>query len=311
MPFRRDPDRPEILLQPLDAELVPVTSLVPATAVPAIPDKTDKRFRAMFPDKDLGYTSFSGCDIVVQAFSGDKLKKFAELQTISYSVHREKFPVRTLGRANPKGFTRGTRTIAGSLVFTIFDRNALYEILTTNRNDPPDSPGHSPLIDAIPPIDITITFQNEMGFMASMRIYGLEIVDEGQTMSIDDIITENVMSYIARDITVMYPDNLDESSGGAFGPEGKKFTNQGIFLADMPDETVIQGILGIMRQIGDLEAQLVSTTNPGTRQKIINDIRGLKSQLEQHSRMSYQITRNNQADPLGPYVSPWTYLDLR
>ena len=311
MGFLRDPDQPDVLLPQLDAEQVPETALVPANAVPAISDKTDLRFKAMFPDYGLGYTSFSGCDIIVQAFSGSKLKKFAELQTISYSVHREKFPVRTLGRVNPKGFTRGSRTIAGSLIFTIFDRNALWDILEHNRNDPPDTPGHSPLIDQIPPIDITITFQNELGYMAAMRIYGIEIVDEGQTMSIDDIITENVMSYIARDITVMHASNLDGTSGGEWGPDGKKFTNQGIFFSQVPDEMAVNGILNLMRAIGELEAQLVNTTNPGEREVIIRKIRGMKSELESHSRLSYEVTRKNNSDPIGPYSTPWTYLDLR
>ncbi len=307
-----DPDNPTELIQPVVA-LADSTAIIPSTAIPAITDKTDKRFKAMFPDYGRTYTSFSGCDIIVQAFSGTKLKKFAELQTISYSVHREKFPVRTLGRVNPKGFTRGSRTIAGSLIFTIFDRNALWDILTTNRNDPPDTPGHSPLIDQIPPIDITITFQNEMGYMAAMRIYGIEIVDEGQTMSIDDIITENVMSYIARDITVMAPSNLDSTGGGEWGPDGKQFKNQGIFFSPMHSELATNGVFGTLREIGALEALLVDTTDPGERQVIIRKIRQLKASLADisKSRDSYNVTRLNNSDPIGPYVSPWTYLDLR
>jgi hypothetical protein len=36
-----------------------------------------------------------------------------------------------------------------------------------------------------------------------MAIYGVTVVDEGQTMSVDDMITENIMSYMARDIVVL------------------------------------------------------------------------------------------------------------
>lgn len=69
------------------------------------------------------YTSFSGCDIVA-SFNG---KVCGELQGITYSVSREKAPIYTMGSAEPRSFSRGKRGIAGSLVFTVFDRDALIE----------------------------------------------------------------------------------------------------------------------------------------------------------------------------------------
>lgn len=69
------------------------------------------------------YTSFSGCDIVA-SFNG---KIVGELQGITYSVSREKAPIYTMGSAEPRSFSRGKRGIAGSLVFTVFDRDALIE----------------------------------------------------------------------------------------------------------------------------------------------------------------------------------------
>ena len=67
------------------------------------------------------YTSFSGCDIVC-TFGNVTI---GELQAITYSVQREKAPLYTMGSAEPRSFSRGKRGIAGSLVFTIFDRDAL------------------------------------------------------------------------------------------------------------------------------------------------------------------------------------------
>ena len=67
------------------------------------------------------YTSFSGCDIVC-TFGNVVI---GELQAISYSVQREKAPIYTMGSAEPRSFSRGKRGIAGSLVFTVFDRDAL------------------------------------------------------------------------------------------------------------------------------------------------------------------------------------------
>jgi hypothetical protein len=69
------------------------------------------------------YTTFSGCDIVA-TFNG---KVIGELQAITYSVSREKAPVYTMGSAEPRSFSRGKRGIAGTLVFTVFNRDALID----------------------------------------------------------------------------------------------------------------------------------------------------------------------------------------
>lgn len=69
------------------------------------------------------YTSFSGCDIVC-TFGNTVI---GELQAITYSVSREKAPIYTMGSAEPRSFSRGKRGIAGNLVFTVFDHDALIE----------------------------------------------------------------------------------------------------------------------------------------------------------------------------------------
>lgn len=146
------------------------------------------------------YTSFSGADIVASiTVPGDThATVVGELQTITYSIHREKAPVRALGFTNPKGFTNGMRTIGGSLIFTVFDRHIMHEFRDATMR-------HSGnfITDEMPPFNVTVTFANEYGATASLAIFGITIVSEGQTMSIDDIITENVMSYMARDISLM------------------------------------------------------------------------------------------------------------
>lgn len=71
------------------------------------------------------YTSFSGADIT--ATFGDTV--IGELQAVTYSVSREKSPVYTLGSAEVRSFSRGKRGIAGSLVFTVFDHDALLEAM--------------------------------------------------------------------------------------------------------------------------------------------------------------------------------------
>ena len=69
------------------------------------------------------YNSFSGVDMLV-TFAGIHV---GELQGISFTVTREKAPNYTMGSADPRSFSRGKRGIAGSLIFLVFDREALIE----------------------------------------------------------------------------------------------------------------------------------------------------------------------------------------
>jgi hypothetical protein len=151
--------------------------------------------------------SYSGADmlatITVPSFgsNGGVPIVVGELQTLSYSIHRPKVPVRVLGRTNPKGFVRGGRTIAGSLIFTVFDKHVVHQVL-----DDIYGADHRIITDEMPPFNITVTFANEYGQKSIMSIYGIEIVNEGQTMSIEDMITENVMNYVATGIDLMRQD---------------------------------------------------------------------------------------------------------
>lgn len=166
-------------------------------------------------------TSFSGADIVATFTPlGGKPVVFGEIQTISYSIYRPTTPVHTLGRINPKGIVRGPRTIAGSMIFTVFDRHVLKNLMESYATDNTkfgDSLqntykfSENELIelkkygktDELPPFDINISFMNEYGNSATMTLYGVYILTEGQTMSIEDMITENTMQYIAMDIDLM------------------------------------------------------------------------------------------------------------
>lgn len=182
------------------------------------------------------FTTFGGADIV--ATLGGKV--VGELQAITYSVTREKAPVYTLGSANPRSFSRGKRGIAGSLVFTVFDRDSLHTLKNdpkakvyrhglsgTNNaggitpkpiNDYSDAGidqwkvgGKARFSDEIPPFDITVNFLNEYGQSATMTIYGVEILNEGMGMSIDDITTEKACTFIARDLDEMTPNTFENN----------------------------------------------------------------------------------------------------
>lgn len=189
------------------------------------------------PDKKYlnTYTTFSGADIVA-TFGGIEI---GALSGITFSVTREKAPIYTMGSPNPRSFSRGKRGIAGSLIFTVFDRPALYTMLEKNytNNKPMDFytrahntlPGDTNALgrgipgleggnnwtrdvqkkvpyyaDQIPPFDITITFVNEYGNAAVRSIYGVELLNEGSGASMDDIVIEETMTYVARELGPMY-----------------------------------------------------------------------------------------------------------
>jgi len=165
------------------------------------------------------FNSFSGADIVAyihippQPIKGDLIEGpsstteavvgiLGNIQTISYSTFREVVPVRSLGKVYANSYTRGPRTIAGTLVWTILDQYVLAEALKYSYVD--DYDPTTILIDQIPPFNIIITFNNEYGDVATMGIYGIRIVNEGATFSIDDMITEQTNTYVAADIDMIH-----------------------------------------------------------------------------------------------------------
>ena len=76
-------------------------------------------------------TSFSGADLVA-TFAN---KVIGELQQISWAVQRDKAPVFTCGSPDARSFSRGKRGLAGSMVFAVFDHDALVSALQSVWND--------------------------------------------------------------------------------------------------------------------------------------------------------------------------------
>jgi len=52
--------------------------------------------------------------------------------------------------------------------------------------------------DQILPFDITLAGTNEMGAATTMKIFGVEILNEGSGVSIDDAVTEMQATFVAR-----------------------------------------------------------------------------------------------------------------
>jgi hypothetical protein len=244
-------------------------------------------------------TSFSGADLVV-SFANQIV---GELQQISYAIQREKAPVFTLGSADARSFSRGKRGIAGSMVFAVFDHDALvaalqhvwdkvappamftaagnavvskseafldaldmlkWNIKTTSastKNNPgygysgesailentePGSngapiydesgyfvdsfetaadvyvpAGFSPMrgdniiyADQLPPFDATLTFANEYGQTAFQKIYDIDILNESSGVSVDTVVMERQLTYIARRLSPLVRGVYSREKGG-------------------------------------------------------------------------------------------------
>jgi len=74
------------------------------------------------------WSSIGGCDIVA-VINGTEC---GTIQAISCSVTREKMPNYVMGRADPVGFSRGKRGIAGSMVGVVFNQSWLVHTLKGN-----------------------------------------------------------------------------------------------------------------------------------------------------------------------------------
>jgi hypothetical protein len=149
------------------------------------------------------YTSYSGHDMVVifeiPLVGGSYITKVIGMcQTISYSIHNEKFPVRVLGDMNLKSYVFGNRTVAGSMVLTVFDKHWSNDMVEQYLAATGAS-GHV-LDDELPPINITISMSNEYGDTSRLAIYGVSFVNEGQVMSVNDVYTENTYEFFAKDV---------------------------------------------------------------------------------------------------------------
>ena len=160
------------------------------------------------------YKSFSGHDMVciveLPLSRGGKslVKVIGNMQTITYSIHDEKHPVRCVGDMNAKRYVFGPRTIAGTLIMTVFNKHWMHEIMEEFVANAGIQAHY--LTDELPPFNITISAANEYGTKARLAIYGVTIVNEGQVMSINDVYTENTYEFFAQDID--YMTDLTDSS---------------------------------------------------------------------------------------------------
>lgn len=258
-----------------------------------------------------GKQSYSGTDIAVvfsipyveYGYLSDKHYKIsAELQTITLSSTTSVLPVRRLGESKPIAFTRGGRTFAGSMIFTLLGEDPFREIFAIDALDNSTVNDGSWHIDQMPPFDIIIVAQNETGGIAVQIIQSARIVNWGTCYSVDDIYVENTYTYIAEHITPIYSGDLvfDTFTNNPFNTstyqkpktpdeltayfEGKKFTARDQKLISQPTSELLKRMSAPGGFLGAHLGGLYVTPNVPVSESLDPAIpQGLLAQMQRHN----------------------------
>lgn len=73
-------------------------------------------------------------------------------------------------------------------------------------------------VDMLPPFDITMTFANEYGNAAFQRIYDVDILSDASGLSVDSMVMERQMQFIARRMSPLL-EGVFQRSGDDIAPE--------------------------------------------------------------------------------------------
>ncbi|MGI4814858.1 MAG: hypothetical protein ACRYGG_16210 [Janthinobacterium lividum] len=177
-------------------DTVPLTQLNPAN------------FAVKETSPDGGYISYAGTNIQALIEVGDNpngtarfAKQLIEMTAISVSIHRANSAAWSLGFTGAKGYARGRRTVAGTMIFTQFTKDVLAEFLNASIVSDLSKDTTYVKVDQLPLFNLTLLFTSEYGYMSYRRLYGISFVTDGTIYSTNDLMTEQTISYVASDFT--------------------------------------------------------------------------------------------------------------
>jgi hypothetical protein len=151
----------------------------------------------VFPSQ-LGANQYSGSTSTDDEAADYRLPN---LSTLSISTHREKLPVRALGKSGPRGYTYGPRTTAGSMVFINPSTEGILEALQKNLANN-SVYNKATKLDELPPFNVVGMVIQETGAQPLVfELYGVTFVDNGTTLGVDEGYTETVVQYLALDLS--------------------------------------------------------------------------------------------------------------
>lgn len=192
------------------------------------------------PNKSTLVSTLSGSDLSVffltEIFKQDDVSKYPDspnlwgkdillleldsVMSFTYSIVREVFPVRSIGTAKPKSYTRGPVGIAGSLCFSVFTEDVLVRLRTqmqesiqklkaslknsTNINyqqylDALNA-AEVYMLNQLAPFNLLVMGTNELGSFSKMMLKGVRIIDENQMQGIQQPNIINKVTFSAEDI---------------------------------------------------------------------------------------------------------------
>ena len=158
--------------------------------------------------------SGSGTHVVLE-FPNLPPLHMGSLITISYNVYRDKTPVFNCGQPTVDGFAIGNKYVAGSLITAMFKEDEFSKFMeeydeyyknTVDGNTLINLSGHlkevhTRMKDDLTSFNVHIIFTSEYTKDASRIIlYDVNLVSNGQVMSIEDMATESTHQFVAKDI---------------------------------------------------------------------------------------------------------------
>lgn len=225
-------------------KVVPRTDLAGSKENPYSEDKKP-------PKLDLGDNiiqgmSGSGVQVVLEFPANDYQSSVyfvaRDILTVSHSVSRSKLPVTNLGEASMSGMSIGSRMVAGSIIklFSRYDSLSTYvKTFVATRWDKLNEESKKNISDTgtsisfkefsdymrddISPFNIHLVntvetllpkdFEKDASVPRVSSIIGATIINNGKVFSIENLITEETLSFIAK--TVIYStDNLKPNNYG-------------------------------------------------------------------------------------------------
>jgi len=165
-----------------------------------------------FPDYRY---SFTGSDYRVTYISKNTEglnRVLTGLQTLSFSTHSDLFPGRRLGEKGVHGYAVGTKTVAGTMIFLFRGNDPFLEEIAISEKE---VKGNTPYetrpchLEAIPEFDLIIQATSEVPLYdaqgklkihnTKMFLGGIKLSETGGTLSIHDVYTEIMYTFVARE----------------------------------------------------------------------------------------------------------------
>lgn len=193
-------------LQSLQINKAPSTTLKPLQSV---------------TDKDRQIDSLREYKKMLNKYSNNQIPIVIDsIQTLSFQIHTDIQPVRSLKFKYPRGYCVGQRLIAGSIIATVLNEHPFMDVMELNnvlrylqsKTLVNTSENYryldvlkgvdesSSVVDEIPPMNILIQGVNEQGDAVESTLYGVKLINDGTVISAQDMITEQTFSFVAQDI---------------------------------------------------------------------------------------------------------------